>query len=168
VAVVPAPAANLASRLTSLPLPGENTEQLWTYLDSYLGSLSDGLVPRMLHHDLKPANILLRGDGDIALCDFEQSRGGDPRSDLGKLWWRTFGAADTASWRVFLAAYGRPDRETRETARFYLIVHCIGALAYWHDYAIPGYHTHARSAQELLAADTGVSCSLQRRSRMTN
>lgn len=151
----------LARRLMSLPLSGDDTDQLRAYLDRYLASLSDGLVPRMLHHDLKPANILLRRDGCITLCDFDQSRGGDPLSDLGKLWWRTFRAADNASWRAFLECYGQPDGEVGEMVRFYLIVHCVGALAYWHDYARPGYITHARSAQELLAAHTGVRCSLQ-------
>lgn len=153
----------LARRLKSLPLPGEDADRLRAYLGRHLASLSDDLVPRMLHHDLKPANILLRGDGCITLCDFDQSRGGDPRSDLGKLWWRTFRAADTASWRAFLECYGEADGEAGEMVRFYLIVHCVGALAYWHDYAKAGYITHARSAQELLAAHTGVCCSLQPR-----
>jgi NAD(P)-dependent dehydrogenase (short-subunit alcohol dehydrogenase family)/aminoglycoside phosphotransferase (APT) family kinase protein len=153
----------LARRLKSLPLPREDAGRLRAHLDRYLASLSGDLAPRMLHHDLKPANILLHGDGWITLCDFDQSRGGDPCSDLGKLWWRTFGGADTVSWRAFLECYGEPDGEADEMVRFYLVVHCIGALAYWHDYARPGYFTHARSAQKLLSAHTGVRCSLQPR-----
>ncbi|HUY44660.1 MAG TPA: aminoglycoside phosphotransferase family protein [Streptosporangiaceae bacterium] len=158
----------LASRLESLPLPGQDADRLLAYLDRHLPSLGGDLVPRILHHDLKPANILVRGDGRVTLCDFDQSRGGDPLSDLGKLWWRTFRAADTASWREFLEGYGASDGDASEMVRFYLIVHCVGALAYWHDYARPGYITHARSAQELLAAHAGVRCPLRHRNSPGN
>jgi len=155
---------HLAGRLATLPLTSQDAGRLWALLDTGVSLLGADVVPRMLHHDLKPANILRRANGEIVFCDFDQARAGDPLSDLGKLWWRTFGATVTRPWQAFLSAYGQPGCSTQETVRFYLVVHCIGALSYWHDYAPARYHDHACSAQMLLAAHTGVRCTLLPRS----
>ncbi|WP_367435202.1 phosphotransferase family protein [Streptomyces celluloflavus] len=153
---------HLATRLKSLPLNSRDGNHLWAYLNERLSALGEVDTAYVLHHDLKPANILCRPDDGLVLCDFDHARGGDPLSDLGKLWWRTFAAAQSRPWQVFLRAYGRPDDErTQAAVAFYLIVHCVGALAYWHDHTRPGYLRHACSARQLLAAHTGVRCSLQ-------
>jgi aminoglycoside phosphotransferase (APT) family kinase protein len=153
---------HLAMRLSSLPLTSRAGNQLRAYLDEHLAVLGEPDTAYVLHHDLKPANILGRPDDSLVLCDFDQARGGDPLSDLGKLWWRTFAAAQSRPWQVFLSAYRQDDDErTQAAVTFYLIVHCVGALAYWHDHTRPGYLRHARSAQQLLAAHTGVRCPLQ-------
>ncbi|MGW2702322.1 aminoglycoside phosphotransferase family protein [Streptomyces sp. NPDC001340] len=153
---------HLAKRVASLPLNPRPADRLWAYLEERLAALEEDGTAYMLHHDVKPANILRRLDGSLMLCDFDQARGGAPLSDLGKLWWRTFAAAPSRPWQIFLRAYGREDNEqTRVAVAFYLIVHCIGALAYWHDYTRPGYLHHARSAQKLLATHTGVHCPLE-------
>lgn len=157
---------HLATRLASLPLAARPSNQLSSYLDEHLAALEEDGTAYVLHHDPKPANILRRPDGSLVLCDFDQARGGNPLSDLGKLWWRTFDTARSRPWQVFLSAYGRPDdEETQRAVGFYLIVHCIGALAYWHDHTRPGYHRHACSAQQLLAEHTGVLCPLEIRRR---
>ncbi len=153
---------HLGARLGSLPLTARLTDRLWAFLDEHLDALGGAGAAHMLHHDLKPANILRTPAGGLVLCDFDQARGGDPLSDLGKLWWRTFAAVQSRPWQVFLSGYGCPDAErTQAAVTFYLIVHCVGALAYWHDHARPGYLRHARSAQQLLADHTGVRCPLE-------
>ncbi|WP_405889736.1 aminoglycoside phosphotransferase family protein [Streptomyces sp. NBC_00133] len=157
---------HLTTRLASLPLAARPADQLWSYLDGHLAALEEDGTAYVLHHDPKPANILRRPDGSLVLCDFDQARGGNPLSDLGKLWWRTFDATRSRPWQIFLNAYGHPDDgETQRSVACYLIVHCIGALAYWHDHGRPGYHRHASSAQRLLAAHTGVLCPLEIRRR---
>ncbi|MEU9397041.1 aminoglycoside phosphotransferase family protein [Streptomyces sp. NPDC048324] len=157
---------HLATRLGSLPLTARPADRLWALVDEHLTVLGEWDTAYVLHHDLKPANILRTPEGDLVLCDFDQARGGDPLSDLGKLWWRTFTAAQSRPWQVFLHAYGREtDEQTQAAVTFYLIVHCIGALAYWHDHTRPGYLRHARSARQLLAAHTGVDCPLDIRRR---
>lgn len=153
---------HLATRLRSLPLTGRPGDRLWGYLNERLATLGEVGAAYVLHHDLKPANILRTPEGGLVLCDFDQARGGDPLNDLGKLRWRTFTAARLRPWQVFLSAYGREDDEqTRATVTFYLVVHCVGALAYWHDYTRPGYLHHARAAQQLLTVHTGVRCPLE-------
>ncbi|MGH3319268.1 MAG: aminoglycoside phosphotransferase family protein [Streptosporangiaceae bacterium] len=155
---------HLTTRLASLPLTSGDLDRLWAFLGPHLGTLHiEG--PRLLHHDLKPANILFGANGVIGFCDFEQARGGDPLSDLGKLWWRTFAATRSSAWRAFLTAYGSPEGDQYDRVRFYLVVHCIGALAYWHDYGRSRYLNHARSAAALLFANAGVGCSLRTQRR---
>lgn len=152
---------HLAGRLESLPLTERDLDRTRSFLESQLAALDAGLTPRILHHDIKPANLLLSPSGRVALCDFDQARGGDPLSDLGKLWWRTFAGSLGGAWRAFLHAYGCRVNEVQVRVEFYLIVHCLGALAYWHDYARPRYRDHARAARELLAERIDVLCPLE-------
>ncbi|WP_380836417.1 aminoglycoside phosphotransferase family protein [Streptomyces cremeus] len=156
---------HLDRRIEALPLPTHYSDGLRTWIVERANNLTRHVpTPRLLHHDLKPANILVRPGGSVMLCDFDQARGGDPFSDLGKLWWRTFDARPGKAWTAFQQANGTDARANADdTIRFYLVVHCIGALAYWHDFAHPGYFRHARSAAHLLARHTGVHCPLATR-----
>ncbi|MBC9718000.1 aminoglycoside phosphotransferase family protein [Streptomyces sp. TRM66268-LWL] len=151
--------AHLQMRITTLPVSPRDADRLWEWLEKRLARLLPLDNPRMLHHDLKPANLLRMPGGSLRLCDFDQARGGDPLSDLGKLWWRTFATQHTGPWRAFSRAYGL-EPEAEEPILFYLVVHCVGALAYWHDNARPSYFRHARAATLLLAQHTGVHCPL--------
>lgn len=153
------------ARLESLPLTEGDLGRVWSFLEPQMSALDVRLVPRLLHHDIKPANLLLGASGRIALCDYDQARGGDPLSDLGKLWWRTFAVGFGEPWRAFLQQYGCRADEVQAPLEFYLVVHCVGALAYWHDYARPRYRNHAQSARALLAERTSVLCPLEARRR---
>lgn len=148
----------MRQRVGSLPLDHDEAAGLWRYFEAGLTLIDErGKVPVLLHHDLKPANILTRGDGSLRLCDFDQARGGDPYCDLGKLAWRTFATGTNPSWRDFFIAYAGADASHCQlVVDFYQALHGIGALAYWHDYSHPGYLRHARAATALVARHTGV------------
>ncbi|MFJ8954971.1 aminoglycoside phosphotransferase family protein [Streptomyces sp. NPDC102383] len=156
---------HLDRRIEALHLPDHHADRLRAWFADRIDALtSQAPPPRLLHHDLKPANILIRPGGGVMLCDFDQARGGDPFSDLGKLWWRTFDARPGRAWSAFRQAYGADARANADdTVRFYLVVHCLGALAYWHDFTRPGYLRHARSAAHLIAQHAGVHCPLDTR-----
>ncbi|MFJ9174951.1 aminoglycoside phosphotransferase family protein [Streptomyces sp. NPDC102360] len=156
---------HLDRRIEALHLADHRADRLRTWFAERIGDLTgQAPAPRLLHHDLKPANILVRPGGSVMLCDFDQARGGDPFSDLGKLWWRTFDARPGRAWSAFRQSYGADARENADdTIRFYLVVHCLGALAYWHDYARPRYFRHARSAAHLITQHTGTHCPLETR-----
>lgn len=152
----------MRERLWPLPLAPEESTRLWQYFAAGLALIgAGGNPPVLLHHDLKPANILVGGAVSPLLCDFEHARGGDARSDLGKLAWRTFAVGTSPAWADFLAAYtgGRP-QDQQPVVDFYLVLHGLGALAYWHDYGHPVYFGHAREASHLVARHTGISVAL--------
>lgn len=46
------------------------------------------VIPRLIHNDLKPQNIV-RVSSDYVLLDWEAAAYGDPLLDLAKLWWRS-------------------------------------------------------------------------------
>lgn len=155
----------MRQRAGSLPLGSSDDEtRLWRYFEAGLALIGEGgEEPVLLHHDLKPANILTCDDGSLRLCDFDQARGGDPYCDLGKLAWRSFADGANASWVEFLVAYGGAEALRRQPlVDFYRVLHGIGALAYWHDFGHPGYLRHARDASALVARHTGVALTLHR------
>jgi aminoglycoside phosphotransferase (APT) family kinase protein len=55
-------------------------------LGRHLGQVPTSETPRLVHFDLRPGNILVRGGGLVGIIDFEACRGGHASMDFFKLW----------------------------------------------------------------------------------
>lgn len=127
----------------------------WTAAPSVLGRCS----PTLLHHDVKPSNIVVTHD-EVVFVDLDQSRFGDPLSDLGKAVWRMCHTTTERS-RLFASYLGRgPDADDWRRVRFFEIAHAIGALAYWKDFRVESYRPHAISAAAIVRRGTGLEIDL--------
>ncbi|MDZ5475620.1 aminoglycoside phosphotransferase family protein [Bacillus atrophaeus] len=121
-------------RVLDLGLNIENINKFESYFKSNLDNLiCEDLKPVLMHHDLKPANIIVTPNNDIALIDFDRACGGDPVSDLAKLYSRTFHREETNEWFFFLERYlGKTtDKDIMKRIEFYDVLHSMGSIAYY-------------------------------------
>lgn len=151
--------ARFAERMAQVRLSDADRKRLVNWFTDHLG-LVDTTCACLLHNDLKPSNILVADDGTYVLIDFDRSAGGDPLSDLGKLFWRTFGHKESPEWARFQQTYfGRtPTAKVSQLIRFYASLHCLGAVAYFHSFRVDRYARIAAEAADLLHSAAGVRC----------
>lgn len=83
----------------------------------------------LIHVDFHPGNLIIDGDGTIAVLDWTNASAGDPLIDLGRtfaclqlgaaLYANTIGRESIdAWWRGLIEGYGAPDRTIDELAPF--------------------------------------------------
>lgn len=82
-------------------------------------------VPRWLHGDLHPANVIVRGGGLAGVIDFGEMCAGDPATDLSAAWiLLPAGAA-----KRFFDAYELADEATVARARGWAVFRALGLIA---------------------------------------
>jgi aminoglycoside phosphotransferase (APT) family kinase protein len=83
----------------AVPDPTLRTDAIWARLDRHRPRL-DGVVPRLVHGDLWPGNVVFAGPRPAAIIDWEDAGLGDPLADVAitrlDLWWAFGRAAATA------------------------------------------------------------------------
>ena len=142
--------SRLAIRLAEASLEPNFESRLSDWVSERLEKLVVPAAPVLLHHDLKPANLIVTEE-KFVLIDFEQAKGGDPLSDLAKLRWRAFGQREDL-WSEFCTAYMGSDRtmEMDQRVLFYQALHCLGSIAYRTVFANRAYAFHVDSARAWL------------------
>ncbi|MFP7675549.1 aminoglycoside phosphotransferase family protein [Marivita sp. S0852] len=146
-------AAKLPQRIGAVRGPAKAVSRLRDALADGLTQLEPRLPCGLLHHDLKPANVLLGGTGQLTLVDFDQAKWGPAVSDLGKLAWRF------DLWRRPAALTGLRTTFPEvmlPALRFHSLLHMIGALDYYATFGTPSYLPHVHSALTHIERLTGA------------
>lgn len=106
------------------------------------------VTPCLNQYDLKPSNILFDNDKKVSIIDFDKALFGDPLMDYAKLKWR-FQMFGIKIWPTFSKLAGFTVSE-REYINVYLILHCVGALAYYETYKYENYLPIVCSARNMI------------------
>ncbi|MGE0878662.1 MAG: phosphotransferase [Acidimicrobiia bacterium] len=103
-----------------------------------LHDLTSGFVADaecVIHDDLQPRNVIVRGERPVGLIDWEQARPGRRVDDIANLCWSfTQPTADSdpheiaECWRVVLDAYGLADRADVVTTIIARMTKCVADI----------------------------------------
>jgi len=87
----------------------------------------------MVHFDLRPGNLLVRGEELVGLIDFEACRGGDPSMDFFKLWeelWRDCPRGQAWVVTGYRRAGGAVVGDVDRLMQVYSLYHGLAGLAW--------------------------------------